>query len=168
MKEFLKKYMSAESLQALEDAYVQANEGAKGLPVYISKSRLDEVLGQKKKLEEDLQAAQDGLEPAKKAAVDAALAEQKTSHDKIVAGLKRDIELNEAIYKAKGKNAKAIRALIDPEKPVDEEIARLQKDEGYLFDGDDEGLPEGTGKHGAGGASAEEQRAAMMRKAVGI
>ena len=54
MKEFLKKFLSEEQLKSVEDAYMKANPDAKGLPVYISKNRLDEVLGQKKDAESKL------------------------------------------------------------------------------------------------------------------
>lgn len=74
----------------------------------------------------------------------------KEAHDKLVADHKNEVDgikfqhtLNEAITGAKGKNVKAITALLDVEtlrksedqqKAVTEALDALKKDSGYLFD----------------------------------
>ena len=52
MKDFLKKYLTEDQIKDVETKYLAEHPDAKGLPVYISKSRLDEVLGQKRTAEE--------------------------------------------------------------------------------------------------------------------
>lgn len=172
MKEFLKKYMSAEALIELENAYIAANEGAKGLPVYISKARLDEVLGQKKTAESKVAALEGekstwetGLQGKIDEAVKAATEALETEHAAALKAVQDGFAQSEAIYKAKGKNVKAIKALIDPAKKLDEEITRLQKSDPYLFEDD---IPGGTGKAGSDGGSKEDQMLSQMRAAVGI
>ena len=173
MKTFLKKYLTEEQLAELTAKYVAANPGATELPVYISKQRLDEVLAQKKtadeasiavtkELEEFKKNQQGTIDAAVKMAVDAANAE----HTKVIDAMKLDAEATEKIYKAKGRSVKAIKALIDPSKKLDDELARLQKEEAYLFgDGD---IPGGTGKQGKKETPKEEKELEAMRKAVGI
>ena len=168
MKEFLKKFLNEEQMTVVEEAYKAANPDSKGLPVYISKSRLDEVLGKQhgaeterdnlsKQLEELQKGTQNQIDEAVKAAVEKASGEQK-----------KEFNITEAIYKAQGKNAIAIRALIDPEKLIDEEIARLQKDEPYLFAKVSDDIPDGTGKKGADNLTAKEKELEAMRRAVGL
>ena len=171
MKEFLKKYMTPEALADLENAYNAANEGAKGLPVYISKTRLDEVLGQKKTaegrvtaLEAEKTTWENGLQTKIDEAVKTATDALKTEHAAALKAAQDGFAQSEAIYKAKGKNITAIKALIDPAKKLDEEIVRIQKSDPYLFEDD---IPGGTGKEGSGSGS-EDQALAQMRAAVGI
>lgn len=173
MKEFLKKYMSAEALTELETAYVTANEGAKGLPVYVSKARLDEVLGQKRTaegevatLKEEKAAWESGLQGKIDAAVKTATDTLKSEHAAALKTVQDGFAQSEAIYKARGKNVTAIKALIDPAKKLEDEIVRIQKSDPYLFEDD---IPGGTGKDGGnGGASGEDAALAQMRAAVGI
>ena len=87
-------------------------------------------------------------------------------HKKQMDDLAFDGILNDAITAAKGKNAKAIRALLDVETlkasknqaaDIKTAMEALQKESGYLF-GDDQGVPPpyaaGTGTAaGSGGAS---------------
>lgn len=171
MKEFLKKFLGEEEVTKITDAYIKAHPDAKELPVYISKQRLDEVLGQKKvaedkvtsitaQLEEYKKGEKDRSDAAIKAAVEAANAES----NKTIETLKKDATITEAIYKAKGKNAVAIRALIDATKPIDDEIARLQKETPYLFGEDN---PLGTGKHTNPNTTNQELEQ-KMRRAVGL
>lgn len=172
MKDFLKKYMTPEALTELENAYIAANEGAKGLPVYISKARLDEVLGQKKTAESKVatleaektnweSGLQGKIDEAVKTATEALKAEQSAALKAAQEGFAQ----SEAIYKAKGKNVTAIKALIDPSKKLEDEIVRIQKSDPYLFEDD---IPGGTGKDGSGSDGGEDKALAQMRAAVGI
>ena len=174
MKNFLKKYLSEEALSDVTAKYIADHPGATELPVYISKTRLDEVIG-KKDAAENL-ANQHAtkikeMETAHAAALEQAKSEAVATKDAEIAALKKDFAVTEAIYGAKGRNVKAIKALIDPEKKLEEEIARLKKDEAYLFHSDNpaDDIPDGTGKQGnGGGKSSQEAEVAQMRKAVGI
>lgn len=174
MKNFLKKYMSEEALSDVEAKYIAAHPGATELPTYISKARLDEVIGQKNAAEttRDQHAAKIAeMETAHAAALKQATDTANASKDAEIESLKKDFAITEAIYGAKGRNVKAIKALIDPTKKVEEEIARLKKDEAYLFHSDNpaDDIPDGTGKTGGnGGSDNNEQEVAQMRKAVGI
>lgn len=172
MKDFLKRYMSAEALAELEQAYVAANAGAQGLPVYISKSRLDEVLGQKKAAEANydaLKKEKEGWEASLQekinAAVTAKTTELEAAHKKAMDDASAGFAATEAIYKAHGRNVTAIKALIDPAKKVDEEITRIKKSDPYLFEDD---LPGGTGKNGGDDRGDNNEEVAKMRAAVGI
>lgn len=171
MKEFLKKYMTPEALAELEAKFIAANEGTKGLPLYISKTRLDEVLGQKKTaegriatLEAEKSSWESGLQSKVDEAVKSATETLKNEHAAALKAAQDGFAQSEAIYKAKGKNITAIKALIDPAKKLDEEIVRIQKSDPYLFEDD---IPGGTGKAGGGG-SGEDAALAQMRAAVGI
>ena len=172
MKEFLKKYMTPEALTDLENAYVAANEGAKGLPVHISKARLDEVLGQKKTaegkvatLEAEKGTWESGLQGKIDEAVKTATDTLKAEHAAALKTAQDDFARSEAIYKAKGKNVTAIKALIDPAKKLEDEIVRIQKSDPYLFEDD---IPGGTGKDGSDNDGSEDKALAQMRAAVGI
>lgn len=173
MKNFLKKYMTEDALKDVEAKYIAEHEGATGLPTYVGKSRLDEVIGQRDaanaaKAQSD--AALTAAQAAHEAAIQEAIAKAKAEKDGEIEVLKKDFAVTEAIYGAKGKNVKAIKALIDPTKKVEDEIARLKKDEAYLFHSNEpaDDIPAGTGKNGSGGKGSDEAELAQMRKAVGI
>ncbi len=176
MKKFLQKYgVSEEVLTALLEAYKKdGHADATDLPEYIGKSRFDEVnrklkTSEKKAadLEKQIADLQKGGDEAVKAAVTAKETELKDLHQKEIDSIKRDYAMDTAILKARGKNAKAIKALIDPEKKLEDEIARLQKDEAYLFEGEDD-IPGGTGKKGGDGGKSSEKELEAMRNAVGV
>lgn len=174
MKEFLKKFLSEEELKTIEEKYVAKNPDAKGLPVYISKERLDEVLGQKKEadgkvtsLTQQIDTLNKGGEAKTKEAVQKAQDDAKAAHDKEIAALQNDFNITEAIYKAHGRNVKAVRALVDPVKKIDEEIARIQKEEPYLF-GTGVDVPPGTGKTDVSSGGSESAETNRMRAAVGL
>lgn len=176
MKKFLQKYgVSDEVLTALLEAYKKdGHADATDLPEYIGKSRFDEVNGKLKTsekkvtdLEKQIADLQKGGDEAVKAAVTAKETELKDLHQKEIDSIKRDYAMDTAILKAHGKNAKAIKALIDPEKKLEDEIARLQKDEAYLFDAEDD-IPGGTGKKGGDGGKSSDKELEAMRAAVGI
>lgn len=167
MKEFLKKYMTPEEITALEQKYIANHPEAKTLPIYISKARLDEVLGQKKTAEEDAATHKAALETAQ-GEIETKIAEAVklagVEHSKEIEKLKTDFSITETIFKAKGKNVTAIKALVDPTKKADEEIKRIQKSDPYLFEDD---IPGGTGKQGVDGGGDDAQTQ-QMRAALGI
>lgn len=176
MKKFLQKYgVSEEVLTALLEAYKKdGHADATDLPEYIGKSRFDEVNGKLKTsekkaadLEKQIADLQKGGDDAVKAAVTAKETELNEAHQKEIDSIKRDYAMDTAILKARGKNAKAIKALIDPEKKLEDEIARLQKDEAYLFEGEDD-IPGGTGKKGSEGGKSSDKELEAMRNAVGV
>lgn len=173
MKNFLKKYLTEEQLQSLEDAYIADNAGAKGLPVYISKARLDEVLGKQHtaESERDSKAAEiEKLKADNQKAIEDAVAkateDASKAKDEALAAQKKEFEITEAIYQAKGKNVVAIKALIDPTKELKDEMARLQKEADYLFEKKSDDIPSGTGKQGSSEDGSKELDS--MRKAVGL
>lgn len=174
MKNFLKKYMSEDALKDVEAKYIAEHPGATGLPTHIGKSRLDEVIGQRdaaNTAKQQSDAALAAAQAAQEAAIQKAVAEANAAKDGEIEALKNDFAVTEAIYGAKGRNVKAIKALIDPSKKVEEEIARLKKDEAYLFHSDSptDDIPGGTGKSGTeGGKGSTDAELAQMRKAVGI
>ena len=136
MKKFLQKYgVSEEVLTALLEAYKKdGHADATDLPEYIGKSRFDEVNGKLKTsekkvtdLEKQIADLQKGGDEAVKAAVTAKETELKDLHQKEIDSIKRDYAMDTAILKAHGKNAKAIKALIDPEKKLEDEINGLKK-----------------------------------------
>lgn len=102
------------------------------------------------------------------------LAAKETAHQTELANLAFDRKLEDAITGAKGKNAKAIKALLDVDalkesKNQDADIKAamdaLQKDSGYLF-GDVDSPPPyspgaGTGAYQGGSGSDATLRAAM-------
>lgn len=173
MLEFLKKFLSAEEIKVIQDKYIAANPGATSLPTYISKARLDEVLGQKKTLEDEntgFKTQIETLQKSNQAAVDAAVKQAtdalKAENDTAIGNLKKDYESKEAIMQAHGKNMVAIQALMDPTKAPADEIARLQKSDPYLFGTD---IPGGTGKAGGDGGSGKgAETLEAMRRAVGV
>lgn len=175
MKKFLQKYgLTEEEINKVLEAYKKDHPDAKDLPEYIGKSRFDEVNGKLKAsegevttLKKQIEDLQKGGDEATKAAVKAAEDALKATHQSEIDALKKDFEMENAILKAHGKNVKAIKALIDPEKKVDEEIARLQKDEAYLF-GEEDDIPGGTGKKGGSGGQSSEKELNAMRDAVGV
>ncbi len=177
MKEFLKKYLTEEQIQNLEESYKKDHPEQQGLPVYVGKKRLDEVLSKQKAAEtekenalkevENLKASnQKAIDEAVKVAVEKAKQESATEMD----NLKKEFATSEAVYKAHGKNLKAIKALMDPSKNVDEEIARIQESDPYLFNlpGDNDDLPGGTGKHKSKTSREKDAELRAMRKAVGL
>lgn len=177
MKKFLQKYgLTEEQINAVLEAYKKdGHADATDLPEYIGKTRFDEVNTAKKsaekkitELEKQIADLQKGGDDAVKAAVAAKETELKEAHQKEIDLIKRDYAMETAILKAHGKNAKAIKALIDPEKKLEDEIARLQKDEAYLFNSEEEDIPGGTGKSGGSGGKSSEKELEAMRNAVGV
>ena len=177
MKEFLKKYLSEEQMNSLEEAYKKDHPDAQGLPVYVGKKRLDEVLEKEKTAKGEIESLKKEIETLKNSnqssieeAVKKAKEEAEAASKKALEEQKKTYETDNYILKEKGKNVKAIKALIDPEKKLEDEIARLKKDESYLFDipGDNDDLPGGTGKKGSKETSEKQKELDAMRRAVGL
>lgn len=175
MRKFLQKYgLTEEEINKVLESYKKDHPDAKDLPEYIGKSRFDEVNvklktseGEVTTLKKQIEDLQKGGDDAVKAAVKAAEDALKAAHQSEIDALKKDFEMENAILKARGKNVKAIKALIDPEKKIDDEIVRLQKDEAYLF-GEESDIPGGTGKKGGSGGPSAEKELNAMRDAVGV
>lgn len=184
MKNFLKSLgLSDEEIKAITDKYVEKHKSdatpPTELPVYISKGRLDEVLAKQRTAEEALASEkaarvevektlkdlQTGAGDEAQKAVAAAQKEWEKTHKAEIESLKKEYSITDAIRDAKGRNVKAIRALIDPSKDVAEQIKALQQSDKYLF-GDD--IPNGTGKSDPGQPGDNAAELAAMRKAVGI
>ena len=137
----------------------------------------DTIKGQLAKAQETIKGFEgQDIEGVRKAAKDwedkynQAIADHKKAMDD------RDFSdrLNEAITKAKGRNAKAIQALLDVEKlkgskdqatDINTALEALKKESGYLFENEQNPPPYagGTGSNGAGGMydSNSALRAAM-------
>ena len=175
MEKFLKKFMSDDQFNAFKESYLKANPNAKDLPVFIGKERLDEVLAKEhaaeasvadltKQLEDLKSAQQSSIDKAVKEANDAA-----TKHEaEALEAQKKDFGITEAIWNAKGKNTKAIRALMDTTKDPKTELERIKKSDPYLFDAPADHLPDGTGRGSDGQGTKLDAEMQAMRKAVGI
>lgn len=183
MRKFLQKFMSEEDLNRLEAAYKAENEGANGLPTYIPKSRFDEVDGKRKAAEAQVanfeadkqKAVEEALKDIPKdwkeqlANATKALNDQKTEYEAKLAAQTKSANIVAKLYEAGARNVKAVQALLDDSKPIDEQITALKASDGYLFGGIGE---KGTGKSGGGdegaGGSDKKLSEADMYKAVGI
>lgn len=187
MRNFLAKFMSAEDLDKLEEAYKAKNEGATGLPVYIPKSRFDEVDGKRKAAEQTIA----GFEAEKTKAVNEATAvykdipsdwktqlesaknaleTQKVEYEGKLKASEKSYEISSKIYESGARNVKAVRALLDETKPIDKQLTDLKASDPYLFGPT---LPKGTGKDGGdgdgkGNGDKNNLSADKMYAAVGI
>lgn len=189
MRNFLAKYLSADELNKLEEAYKSKNEGAQGLPIYIPKTRFDEVDGKRKAAEQTIA----GFEAEKTKAVDeatAALKEQfkdipsdwkkqlddakqaletqKTEYEGKLKASEKSYEITSKIYESGARNIKAVRALLDENKPIDAQLKNLKESDSYLFNNS---IPKGTGKNGdedSGGSDKGQLSNEAMYAAVGI
>lgn len=131
-------------------------------------NRLQDDLADEKKRADDAVATLKGFEGKDFDAITKERDEWKKKHDDAVAEHQRQQEdrefnsaLESAITEAKGKNAKAIMALLDTEKlrgsrnrdkDIKNALDDLRKDSGYLFD-DNGGNPAFTGKKDDGGGT---------------
>lgn len=181
MRKFLAQFLNNEEIDRIEAAYKEKNSDATGLPVYISKSRLDEEISKRKNAEEKTaQAIKDAEDKYKdipndwsKQLEDAknALTTQKAEYEAQLASAKKEADVAAAIYENGGRNPKAIRALIDAEKPIQDELARVRKSDPYLFKESFIG-GKGTGKDGedgdGGAGGAGELSLEKMYAAVGL
>lgn len=165
MKEFLSKFLPAEKVQEILDAYKAKNTDATDLPTYIPKKRLDEVIAKRDEIKAALEAIPADWKTKLDDLQDSLTKEQgaRAKAEANAAAFQADLSLSDKLHKVNARNFTAVKALIDPKKPVDEEIARLQKDEAYLFGAAKPPLPKGTGKGGDG--DKEEPPAFDMNKA---
>jgi len=121
---------------------------------FIPKDKYNEAAEAKKKLEADLQERDKQLEQLKQAAgnseelkkqIEALQAENKKAAEEWQAKMsqmKLDFAIERALAKAKAKNIKAVKALLDMEKVkqdddnllgLDDQLKELQKSDPYLF-----------------------------------
>ena len=183
MKQFLSKFLSAEEVEKIEEAFKNKNTDSSGLPIYIPKSRFDEVDAKRKLAEENLKAVPtdwkaqlDNLNAQiteQKQTFETKLTEQKTGFEAQIAAIKAESERTAKVYGSGARNVKAVMALIDPNKAIDEQLVALQKSDPYLFNTSN--VPKGTGKgdNGHGGEGDEKGRdhrlsVENMYRAVGI
>ena len=149
-EEFIKLGIDEETAKKCEQA---SQEELKG---FIPKARFDEVNDEKKKLQDDVKERDGQLETLRKSAGDnEALQKQiedlqkenkekDEAHAKEIQQMKLDTAIDTAISGANGKNAKAIKALLNLEgaelaedgtvKGLSDQLAALQKSDSYLFD----------------------------------
>lgn len=175
MKKFLQKYgLSEEQLNAVLEAYKKEHPDAKELPEYIGKVRFDEVNTKLKDSEKKVSDLTKQLEEANKGSQSAIDAAVKAKEDELTKAFKteKDALVKEhsteiAIMNAHGKNIKAIKALIDSEKPIEEELKRIQESDSYLFGSEDD-IPGGTGKKGGSVGDTTDKELQAMRAAVGV
>lgn len=175
MKKFLQKYgLSEEQIDSVLETYQKEHPDAKDLPEYIGKARFDEintkfknsekkVTDLTKMLEEANSNSQVAIDVAVKAKVDELTATFNAEKEALI----KEHSTELAIMNAHGKNVKAIRALIDANKPIEEELERIQKSDSYLF-GTESDIPNGTGKSGNANENTTERELQIMRAAVGV
>lgn len=176
MNKFLSKFLSEDEVAKVVEAYKVKHPDAPDLPEYVSMKRFSEVLTER----DNKQVLLDGIPGDWKTQIETATKNYETekaahvstkkemeTHKVKVATLEKDNTTNEILYKARAKNIKAVKALMDPEKAVEEEVTRLQKEEGYLFG--ETKPPKGTGKAGEGDPGNKEVLSNnSMREALGL
>ena len=195
MRKFLSKFLDAAKIDEIVEAYKAKNEGVEDLPVYIPKSRFDEkntelteankkISGFEKEKSDAIKAATAPLEAKLKEIPEdwqqqltdaqTALETQKTEYEGKLAAASAEADRTAKIYGSGARNIKAVRALLDDTKPVDEQLTALKESDPYLFNAS--GLGKGTGKgddgHGGdgddGGNNAEKLSTDAMYRAVGL
>lgn len=149
-EEFVKLGLDEETAKKCEAASTEELKG------YIPKARFDEVNNEKKKLELDVRDRDSQLETLKnstgdveglKKQIETLQADNKAkdeAHAAEIKQLKIDAAVDAAITDAKGKNAKAIKALLDLTKAeladdgtikgLSEQLEAVKKSDAYLFD----------------------------------
>lgn len=195
MRKFLSKFLDTAKVEEIVTAYKAKNEGVDDLPVYIPKSRFDEknialtdaekkIADFEKEKSDAIKAATAPLEAKLKEIPEnwqqqltdaqTALETQKTEYEGKLAAASAEADRTAKIYGSGARNIKAVRALLDDTKPVDEQLAALKESDPYLFNAS--GLGKGTGKgddgHGGdgddGGNNTEKLSTDAMYRAVGI
>lgn len=190
MRKFLSQFLSATQIDEIEKAFKEKNPDSNGLPTYIAKSRLDEEINKRKAAEDvsknfesekakAVKEAEEKLAGEWKTKLDAAMAETtkvKTEYEGKLASAQKSAEVSAKIYESGARNVKAVRALLDDTKPIDEQLKALKESDSYLFNSRS-GLGKGTGKgdddHGGDGddgAGKDDGKIAVskMYEAVGI
>lgn len=195
MRKFLSKFLEAARIDEIVEAYKAKNDGAEDLPVYIPKSRFDDkntaleeankkIDNFEKEKSEAVKAATAPLEAKLKEipedwkqqleTAQTALETQKTDYEGKLAAAASEADRTAKIYGSGARNIKAVRALLDDTKPIDEQLEALKKSDSYLFH--NSGLGKGTGKgddgHGGEGddkgKSHEKLSTDAMYRAVGL
>lgn len=170
MRKFLTQFMSAEELDKLEAAYKAKNEGAAGLPTYIPKTRFDEIDTKRKAAEQLVAGFEVEKTKAVKEATDAIeekYKNQKAEFETKLQEANKTTEITAKIYESGARNVRAVRALLDTSKPIEEQLTALKTSDSYLFGGN---MPKGTGKNDETDKGSEKEKLteAAMYKAVGI
>lgn len=168
MRKFLLNFMDATDVDKLEEAYKTKNPDAQGLPTYIPKTRLDEEIGKRKSVEDSLKAIPaDWKEQLEKSKKD--LDDQKNNYENQIASIKTEAERTIKVYGSGARNAKAVMALLEKDKPIDTQLEALKKSDPYLFNVENVG-GKGTGKDGGddGGKNTEKLSEDAMYRAVGL
>lgn len=194
MRKFLSKFLDAAKIDEIVTAYKAKNEGAEDLPVYIPKSRFDEkndalneankkIEGFEKEKSDAIKAATEPLEAKlkdipedwKQQLTDAqeALKTQKSDYEGKLAAASAEADRTVKIYGSGARNVKAVRALLDDTKPIDEQLKALKESDPYLFHAG--GLGKGTGKgddghggEGDDGHGSDKLSTDAMYRAVGL
>lgn len=195
MRKFLSQFMSADKIDEIEKAFKEKNADSTGLPTYIAKSRFDEVNGKLKAAEdiaknfdgEKAKAVKEALSPLEaklkeipedwKVQLEAAtkaVADTKTEYEGKLTEATKNADVTAKIYESGARNAKAVKALLDGTKPIEEQLTKIKETDPYLFGGS--GLGKGTGKgdgeHGGDGddkgKDGESISTARMYEAVGL
>lgn len=181
MRSFLSKFLEADKIDEIVSAYRAKNSGAEDLPIYIPKSRFDdknakltEAEGKITEIENQLKAAQEQLKAVPenwKQQLDdakAALETQKIEYEGKLTAAVAEADRTAKIYGSGARNAKAVRALLDDTKPIDEQLEALKKSDSYLFN--TRGLGKGTGKSSEeeDTGSKEKLTTEAMYRAVGL
>lgn len=165
MRSFLLKFLDAAKVDEIVTAYKAKNEGVEDLPVYIPKSRFDdkntklaEAEGKIRDFEkiktDAINAATAPLEAKLKEIPEnwkqqledaqSALATQKTEYEGKLTKATEEADRTVKIYGSGARNIKAVRALLDDTKPIDEQLKALKESDPYLFT--KSSLGKGTGK----------------------
>lgn len=195
MRKFLSKFLEAAKVEEIVSAYKAKNEGVDDLPVYIPKSRFDDknnaladaekrITDFEKEKSEAIKAATAPLEAKLKdipedwqqqlTDAQTALETQKTEYEGKLAAASAEADRTAKIYGSGARNIKAVRALLDDTKPVDEQLKALKESDPYLFNAS--GLGKGTGKgddgHGGEGddkgQDPDKLSTEAMYRAVGL
>lgn len=195
MRKFLSKFLDTAKIDEIVEAYKAKNEGVDDLPVYIPKSRFDDkntaLTDAEKKIadfEKDkaaaIKAATAPLEAKLKeipedwkeqlTTAQNALETQKTEYEGKLAAATAEADRTAKIYGSGARNIKAVRALLDDTKPIDDQLTALKESDPYLFNAS--GLGKGTGKgdDGHGGEGDDKGKGSdklstdAMYRAVGL
>ena len=107
MKAFLSKFFDADEVAKIEEAYKAKNPDAQGLPIYIPKSRFDEVDGTRKAAEEALKAVPADWQEQLKG-LNEQLATQKTEYEAKLASKDKLADCTAKIYSAGSRKEKQV------------------------------------------------------------
>lgn len=183
MKTFLSKFMDAAEVAKIEEAFKAKNPDSTGLPIYIPKTRFDEVDNKRKAAEDALKAVptdwQEQLNAlneklnSQKSDYETKLQNQKNDYEAKLTSAASTAERTAKVYGSGARNVKAVLALLDESKPVDEQLSALQKSDPYLFNGSSgpKGTGKGDGEHGGDGddkGTDNRLSTADMYRAVGL